>query len=136
MPTQPQGVVPSRAGVWAAAPIDTNGNGYLDTIDVTVYISSDSYPAPIAVPGSFEFRLIGKNGAELARWPIDETSAAAAVRNAPAGPAYIFRLNILDVGTDNVEAQAVDLSAEFRPKQGQPVHAPVTSLPRFGHNKL
>src|SRR5262245_44655715 len=96
---QPANVQPSRLGVWATLPEDTDANGYLDTVDVTVYVSSDSYAAPIAVPGSFEFKLIGKSGKELAKWDIPEAKAAQAMRRMAVGPAYLFRLSVLDVGS-------------------------------------
>jgi hypothetical protein len=128
---QPANVQPSRLGVWATLPEDTDSNGYLDTVDVTVYVSSDAYAAPIAVPGSFEFKLIGKSGKDLAKWDIPEAKAAQAMRRMGVGPGYIFRLSVLEAGNDRVEAQAVNLAAEFRPKTGEPVHAPLTAL-QFG----
>lgn len=128
---QPANIQPTRLGVWATLPEDTNANGYLDTVDVTVYVSSDSYAAPIAVPGTFEFKLIGKSGKELAKWDISEAKAAQAARRMPVGPAYLFRLSMLDVASDQIEAQAVNLTAEFRPKNGEPVRAPLTAL-QFG----
>lgn len=128
---QPANVQPSRLGVWATLPEDTDANGYLDTVDVTVYVSSDAYAAPIAVPGSFEFKLIGKSGKELAKWDIPEARAAQAMRRMAVGPAYLFRLSMLEVGSDRVEAQPVNLAAEFRPKSGEAVRSPLTAL-QFG----
>ena len=131
MAAPPANVKATKLGVWATLPEDSDSNGYLDTVDLTVYVSSDTYAAPIAIPGSFEFHLVGKGGKDLAKWEIPEKTAVAALRRMPAGPAYVFRLNILDVGKDEFEAQAVDLSAEFIPNSGPPVRAPMTGL-RFG----
>jgi hypothetical protein len=131
MPRQPTDVQPTRMGVWATLPEDTDANGFLDTVDVTVYISSDRYPAPIAVPGTFEFKLMGKENKELARWDIPQDKARASARKMPAGPAYFFRLSVLDAGSDKFDPQAVDLTAEFKPVTGAPVRAPLTAL-RFG----
>jgi hypothetical protein len=128
---QPKDIQPTRLGVWATLPEDTDGNGYLDTVDVTVYLSSDSYAAPIAVPGEFEFHLVGKGGKEFAKWIIPEEKAIKCARRMPAGPAYFFRLSMLEVGTDQVDAHDASLTAEFRPKSGNPVRAPKTALP-FG----
>jgi hypothetical protein len=129
---QPADVQPSRLGVWATFPEDTDANGYLDTTVVTVYISSDTYPAPIAVPGSFVFRLMSKDGKELAKWDIPEDKAIKAARKMPAGPAYFFRLCLLDVGTDKIDAAAdAQLTAEFKPRSGEVVRAPLTKL-QFG----
>jgi hypothetical protein len=128
---QPRDVEPTRLGVWATLPEDTDANGYLDTVDVTVYVSSDTYSAPIAVPGEFEFRLMGRGGKEFSRWIIPEEKVGKSARRMPAGPAYFFRLSMLEVGTDQVDAHDATLTAEFRPKLGSPVRAPKTALP-FG----
>jgi hypothetical protein len=128
---QPANVQPSRLGVWATLPEDTDANGYLDTVDVTVYVSSDAYAAPVAVPGSFEFKLLGKGGKELATWDIPEARTAQSMRRMQVGPAYLFRLSMLEVGSDVLEAQPVNLAAEFRPKTGEPVRSPLTAL-QFG----
>jgi hypothetical protein len=131
IPPQPADIEPTRLGVWATLPEDTDANGYLDTVNITVYISSDSFAAPIAVPGSFEFRLLAKGGKELCKWTISEEKTAKALRRMPAGPAYFFRLSMLDVGSDKYDGQGVDLAAEFKPRTGSPVRAPLTALP-FG----
>jgi hypothetical protein len=134
LPPQPKDVQATKLGVWAGLPEDTNANGYLDTIDITVYVSSDTFPATIAVPGSFEFKLLGKDGKEFAKWQITEEQAAKAAHKMPAGPGYYFHLSILDVANDQVDASDANLTAEFRPKVGEPVKAPMTGL-QFGKSR-
>ncbi len=131
LPAQPTDVRATKLGVWASRPEDTYENGYLDSVDITVYVSSDTFPAPIAVPGSFEFKLIGKGGKEFAKWQISEEQAARAAHKMPAGPGYFFHLSMLEVGTDQIDASDANLTAEFRPKVGDPVKAPLTAL-QFG----
>jgi hypothetical protein len=131
IPEQPQAIQPTTLGVWATAPKDTDANGYLDTVDITVYVSTDQHPVPIQVPGSFNFRLIGRDKKDLAKWRMDETQAQAALRRSRVGPGYFFALNINEVATDQVEAQSAELAAEFVPRAGKPVQAPLTGL-RFG----
>jgi hypothetical protein len=131
LPAQPPSIQPTAVGVWATPPRDTDANGFLDTVEVTVYVSSDQYPAPVHVPGRFTFRLIGTEKKELARWEFDEAATEAAMRRNTVGPGYYFRLSMLDVGTDEYEAQAADLAAEFTPRVGKSVSAPLTGL-RFG----
>jgi hypothetical protein len=134
LPAQPRDVQATKLGVWASLPEDTDANGYLDSVDITVYVSSDTFSATIAVPGSFEFKLLGKDGKEFAKWEISEAQAAKAAHRMPAGPGYFFHLSMLDVGTDQVDASEVNLSAEFRPKVGEPVKAPLTAL-QFGKSR-
>ncbi len=127
----PQTTAPTKVGVFATAPRDSNANGYVDSFDVVVYVTSDKFALPLAVPGAFEFRLIGKDKKELVRWNMDEIQTQAALRRMNAGPGYEFLLNVLEVGTDEFEPQAVELFAEFRPREGKPVQAPLTPF-RFG----
>jgi hypothetical protein len=131
MPQQPATIQPTTLGVWATAPRDTDANGYLDSVDITVYVSSDVHPVPLQVPGSFNFRLIGRDKKDLAKWHLDEAAAQAALRRSRVGPGYFFTLNVKEVSTDEVEAQGAELAAEFIPRSGKPVQAPLTAL-RFG----
>jgi hypothetical protein len=131
IPPQPASIEPTTLGVWATAPKDTDANGYLDTVDITVYVSSELHPVPLQVPGTFKFRMIGRDKKDLATWFIDEPKAQAAIRRTRVGPGYFFALNVKDVATDEFEAQGTELAAEFTPRTGKPVQAPLTGL-RFG----
>jgi hypothetical protein len=131
LPAQPASIQPTAVGVWATPPRDSDSNGFLDSVDITVYVSSDQFPAPVHVPGRFTFRLIGSDKSELAKWEYDEPATTAAMRRNAVGPGYFFRLNVKDVAKDEFEAQSTDLAAEFTPRAGSPVSAPQTGL-RFG----
>ncbi|HYE60489.1 MAG TPA: hypothetical protein VD997_00710 [Phycisphaerales bacterium] len=134
MPSQPANIQPSRVGVWATPPLDTDANGYVDTVEITVYVSADQHPVPLSVPGTFTFRLIGRDKKDLATWHIDEPAAQAAMRRSRVGPGYFFTLNVKDVATDEIDAQSAELAAEFTPRTGKPVQAPLTGL-RFGRTR-
>ncbi len=131
LPAQPASIQPTTVGVWATPPRDSDANGFLDSVDITVYVSSDQFPAPVHVPGRFTFRLIGADKSVLAQWELDEPATTAAMRRNAVGPGYFFRLNVKEVAKDEFEAQSTDLAAEFTPRTGSAVSAPLTGL-RFG----
>lgn len=127
---QPAGVVPT-ALFPAAAPAftDTDGNGYFDALEVTVHIFAEAYPeSSVSVPGAFTFVLRGREGREIRRWEFDEAATAAVVRKRAVGPAYIFRLSLLEGGTDAIEESAGELSTSFRPAAGKPLTASASTV--------
>lgn len=133
LPPQPTEVVASRLSASAALPQDTDLNGYPDTIDLTVFVFDDRYPIPIDLPGSFVFKLSASKDAKLIReWDIPPDRVAAARRRMPAGPGYVFSLSLIENGGDQIEAQHVDLTAEFRPEKGPLVKARGGSTLRLG----
>lgn len=133
LPPQPSEVVASRLSASAALPQDTDLNGYPDTIDLTVFVFDDRYPIPIDLPGSFVFKLSASKDAKLIReWKIPPDKVAAARRRMPAGPGYVFSLSLIENGGDQIEAQHVDLTAEFQPDKGPLVKARGGSTLRLG----
>lgn len=123
-PKQPQWARPSALLVSTSFPEDTDGNGYLDAIGVTVYVFDDQFPgASIQVPGAFSFSLTGPQGVTLARWDLTADQAAALVRSMPPGPGYVIRLSLLEQGTDRTDVRNAELHTVFTPTSGQAVRA-------------
>lgn len=131
----PSGTTPTALQMWVRTPVpDTDGNGFPDTLPVTVYLFAERYPLSLEVPGTFRFELYSAEG-KLARvWTFDDDQARATVRRAGPGPAYVFALSLLDGGSDRVRRQTVDLSAVFTPDPGlrtspaTPVKARTTTI--------
>ena len=130
---QPAGVRPATLFLSADLPDDTDGNGYVDTVDVTIYVFGEGYEAaPIFVPGTFEFSLNHRGGPEMAGWTLTPDQAAGTLRRFAPGPGYRIRLSLLDLGlSDVMPAQEVDLAATFTAAAGE-ARANSTAL-RFGH---
>lgn len=133
VPTQPVDVVASRMSISAALPQDTDLNGYPDTIDMTIFVFDDRYPIPIDVPGAFTFKLSGgKDGRVIRQWGLPPEKVAAGRRRMPAGPGYVFSLSMVENGGDKIEAQHVDLTADFAPINGPMVKMRGGSTLRLG----
>lgn len=109
---------------------DTDGNGYYDTTEFTLYVFSDAYPeASIRVPGEFVFRLKGAKGKELRSWRFDSATSEKALRRAPVGPGYVFRLSLLEAEAgDRIDEGSAELTSEFIPAEGDPVKSVATAV--------
>lgn len=132
--SQPDNIKPNKMLVAPDYWRDTNANGYLDTINVTVYLfdTASSYPLGLALPGTFTFTLNKHNGPAVATWTFTQDQAAAAIRRAPGGATYLFELSILKAGASDVMPAAVlDLSAEFTGTDGVKVPSDGASSYRF-----
>lgn len=119
--TQPDNAKPNQLAVYPDFWRDTNANGYLDSINVTVYLfdTSGAYALSLAVPGTFTFKLARHNGPTIATWSFNQEQARAALRKASAGPTFIFELSILKAGSSDVlEPGVFDLTAEFTTLDG------------------
>lgn len=109
---------------------DTDGDGYYDTSEVTIYLFAESYPeASVRVPGQFVFHLKGPGGIELRTWRFDQAACEKAVRPAPPGPGFFFRISLLnDAKGDKLDVESADLTCEFIPDTGDPVRSVATPV--------
>ncbi len=132
---QPAETIPTTLQMWVRTPLpDTDGNGFPDTLPVTVYLFVEGYPLSLDVPGTFRFELLSAEGKLARAWTFDEAQCKAAIRRAGPGPAYVFALSVLGDGSDRVRRQSVDLTATFTPRlsalgfQPEPVRARTTTI--------
>jgi hypothetical protein len=132
---QPANIAPNSLQMWVRTPLpDVDGNGFPDTLPVTVYLFAEGYDLAVDVPGTFRFELLSAEGRVARVWELNADEAKAAVRRAGPGPAYVFALSLLDGGSDRVRRQSVDLTATFTPlttEQGpspMPVRARTTTI--------
>lgn len=138
MPPTPHSAPPVPAGTRATTiavrvgnrPADTNGNGYPDLIQVEAHLIAQPHPTPLYQDGSFVFALYLEGAASsddarpIAQWRIGADAVRAARTRSTIGPAYAFRLSLLDEGTDKLPQIAADLVCRFEPSDGSaPVRA-------------
>lgn len=128
-PKQPSWAKTTDVFVSSGFPEDTDGNAYLDTMAVTMYLFDGQFPgASIRVPGSVSFVLMTSEGSPLGRWDLTEQQTAASARPMPPGPGYVFKLSLLDHGTDKLDSRVAELAATFTPTGGKPVRAKVLTI--------
>ncbi|MDX2148449.1 MAG: hypothetical protein SFZ23_13095 [Planctomycetota bacterium] len=130
----PRGAQPNRMLVSAAEPQDTDGNTFPDEILVTMYLFDDAHAtASIAPPGSTVIRLVRQPEGEVLReWTFDEAKTKGALRRGPVGPAFEFRLSLLENGGDVAPPTPVDVVPLFTPTGGEPVRSRGTATVRLG----
>ena len=130
----PTGLEPDRMTlVHPARAEDSDGNGYLDTIEVTAALFASSADAFIEAPGTFVFSLhplgdrAGQATEPLASWRFEPEAAAARRARKLYGPVYIFRLDLGAAGGDRRPSMMVDLRGRFEPASADPGGAIVPS---------
>lgn len=123
LPSQPKALDVGIVEAYPSVPIDTDKNGYVDTIEVTAFLFPDRFkhPAPLWIKGQFIFRMTDPDGNLLAQWEFTEEETARARRVFPVGRGHWFRLNMLDVGTDRTDVKSAALSCKFVPTNGDVV---------------
>jgi hypothetical protein len=125
-PTNPE---PSTMFMAAQALRDTNANGYLDTCLITVYIFQSGYARSVHMPGTFDFKLMGKAGAVIREWKLASAGPNVGAVNAGVGPGYVIKLSLLDnAGTDVFQGQSGDIIASFTDAKGRSVQAEPTTV--------
>ncbi|UCD76486.1 MAG: hypothetical protein JSV91_06090 [Phycisphaerales bacterium] len=110
-----------------AKPIDTNGNGYPDLIQVEAYLFSEPHPTPTYEDGAFVFTLHHRGQTDrpdalpIAEWRIEgEVLESCKGISSLFGPAYTFGLSLMDAGGDEYPLCGADLSCRFEPADGRP----------------
>jgi hypothetical protein len=133
-PSRPVGIEPEQMLLTASAPNDADGNGFPDTIPVTIYLFGDTrrYRLPIAEQGTFDFTVTTRDGREVGRWIFSEDETRLAQGDSPAGVCYRFALR-LGPGRDRFRSVPVSLRAIFtNAKTGQQVASLSSATIRLG----
>jgi len=131
---QPAAIAVGKVWISSTPPQDTDINGYFDSVDLTIYLFGENYPASLLIPGAFTFELVAKltNDAKpaippapLAAWTIPADAAAANTGSSAVGPFYSFRLSLLDRGGDKLPDQTADLVVTFTPSASPTAGRPI-----------
>jgi len=109
---------PDVVSLWVGMGEDTDGNGLVDSIPVTVYLFADPqrHPIPLHAEGTLVFRLSDNEGTQVRQWVIDDTIFHAAAGTIRGLPGYQLTLDLLATGGDDLGTDAVALVAQFTPR--------------------
>jgi hypothetical protein len=135
LPPEPRKVAPAPTAAMINAmavlknqrPIDTNGNGFPNRLNVAVYLFSRPYPSPRHARGSLSFHyypvgsvdpVMGASEMPLASWTFGSDILAVSAMENIIGPGYEISLDISSVGLSSLDAAAADLVVEFLPENG------------------
>lgn len=94
-------------------PLDTDGDGYADTFEATVYLFSGRADLPFHAEGTFQFILVGAGGQQLATWVLPPERASTSRMKTIVGEGYLFRLDLNDAGGDRLDGARATLIAAF-----------------------
>jgi hypothetical protein len=129
----PSNAKPASMFMAAQAFRDTNGDGNLDAGLVTVYIFAGNYARSLQLPGTFQFKIVGKGGVVIREWTLTAPGPDVASVNAGVGPGYVISLSLLkDGGQEKYPWQSVDILGSFTDSKGNAVSATPTSV-QIGH---
>ena len=142
VPPEPRTAAPTPEGtaintlavLKSQRPIDTNGNGFPNRLDVAVYLFSRPYPAPRHSAGTLRFLyypmgsvdpVIGASEEPLAEWVFEQEVLPLAAIDDIIGQGYAFALDLSSIGLSSLPVDAADLVVEFAPTGGgDPVRSP------------
>lgn len=114
-------VMPRRVMVVKHSEIDTNSNGYIDGVLVTVYFFNYDRPGPgeeqpFHRDGSLRFQLFGQDGEVLCEGQFDQQVMARSAVERDIGPGYALLIDFGPRGYDDVrERVGARMDFEFTP---------------------
>ena len=121
-PTPQAALVNDIAVLTQVRPFDSNGNGFPNRFDATIFLFSRPYPTPRFAAGSIQFSLYepgtfgqGKTLEPLrvARWTFDPEDMAARRFRGVIGDGYSFTLDLSDLGLMSLPVNSADLVVVF-----------------------
>ncbi|MFG0306825.1 MAG: hypothetical protein ACF8Q5_11490 [Phycisphaerales bacterium JB040] len=111
--------VPVQMLLTVGTPRDSDGNRYVDTIPIVVYLFPEASESslPVWSRGRFEFELRSSTGDTISRWVFSEDIAAGARVSMSPGPGYSFFLRLAPGLDTRIEGRA-DLHGFFTHENG------------------
>jgi hypothetical protein len=133
-PPSPASVRPATVMIVADNFRDTDSSGYLDSAQVVVYIFGDDprYPLPLATAGAFAFTLSDQSGAVLAEWSLPPEKAEELRRTLPAGPGFVFDLDLRQVASERLAQTEGFLTCIYTPPDHPALRTGPTAPLRVG----
>ena len=115
-------------------PTDADGNGFADTLTVSVFLfpPENEFPIPIHADGVFAFTLRDDEERLLAEWEFEGERVERAKVRPLTGPGYIFDLDINEVATDRIGVNNVALRAQWKGPAGNLVEVRGPTIVREG----
>ena len=108
-------------------PFDSNGNGFPNRFDATIFLFSRPYPTPRFASGSIRFSMYepgtygqGKNvdAVLVAQWIFDSKNMAMRRFRGVIGDGYTFTLDLSDLGLMSIPVNSADMVVVFEPDGG------------------
>lgn len=129
-PTVPEATPPTApvnriALVFGPKPIDIDGDGVSDVIELDAYLFSQPYPLPRYAAGTLVFEVFAPGAAAegrnpLGRWELAGPRLAAMADRSVFGPCYRIRLDLREIGLAPFPLARADLRCRFEPADGGP----------------
>lgn len=127
-PKAPQ-ATPASAPVNAVAlvfgpkPVDLDGDGIADLIELDAYLYSRPYAMSYFTPGTFEFEIFAPGAAArqatpLGTWRFSQEQLAGRADVTVFGPCYRIRLDLRELGLSPFSLPKGDLRSRFLPASG------------------
>ena len=105
-------------------PVDTNGNGYPNRLNVSVYLFARPYPVPrfangvlvfsLYPPASFDSRE-GFGAEPIAQWRFEQDRLLRARFKSVVGHGYALSLDLSELGISSLQYNSADLVTSFEP---------------------
>ncbi len=123
MATPPEAPVNAVALVFGPKPVDLDGDGIADLIELDAYLYSRPYPMSLFSPGTLSFELYAPGAAAegkapLGSWEFPPPVLAARADVTVFGPCYRIRLDLREVGLAPFPLRSGDLKCRFMPASG------------------
>lgn len=127
-PTQPV-ATPTTAPVNAIAlifgpkPVELDGDGIPDRIEVDAYLFARPYPQPILAPGVMVFEVyapgtFARGEQPLGEWRIGSEQLVRLADRSVFGPCFRLRLDLREIGLAPFPLPQLDLRCRFEPSDG------------------
>lgn len=132
---EPPGLRPDTLLVNATPfPVDADGNGFADTLTVSVFLfpPANQHPIPIYADGTFDFTLRADSGELLAEWTLSGERVERAKVRPLTGPGYIFDLDINEVASDRIGTNNGALRCAWIGTDGERVEVRGPTIVRIG----
>jgi hypothetical protein len=106
-------------------PLDTNGNGWPDLVQIEAYLFAEPHPTPIVEPGAFVFNLFAPHGAAdpaaspLMSWRIEGEVLQKSRAISLAGACWRLEL-VIPAEMESRLPRVADLAARFEPADARP----------------
>ena len=111
----------------AMYPVDTNGNGYPNRLNVSVFLFARPYPVPRFANGTLVFSLYppsaydrreGFGADPIVEWRIDSQRMRGARFQNVVGQGYALSLDLAEFGITSLGYDSADLVTSFEPADG------------------
>jgi hypothetical protein len=109
--------------VFGPKPVDLDGDGIADLVELDAYLYSRPYAMSYFAPGTLEFEIFapgtaGKGGKPLGSWRFAPPQLASRADVTVFGPCYRIKLDLREIGLAPFPISQGDLRCRFLPASG------------------